>query len=504
MATLLDPKHITIGLVLLLLPPFMLGSELAISLEGKVASSTHVAVIAVEKVVLGKILKRKDESSRTQEVTIKASVEECILGKTGKAIVFTCFSASFRDGEWSVYSTAGFSAYGVREKTRYIAYLKKKGDSYFLAGNSNQYLERIGGERVRDIGQTGRTVPLKDKLLALRATAKRRQAAALRMEAELLRAEAHKLQGQAIIGLKEYLKNHPQDPVYAAHCLLRLGTIYLKRSEYDEADRWFDRLRKEYPKSPLVKVLESVPSRGLMKVSDAEALAERMIAEITDMPFKCVAFLASSLFGDNERGEPSCLNPKLAMSGLNEVIRRAGDDAHPDQKQAAAMLTEAEFGKAQLHYISGSFEKCVKQCDLLLKNNPGRVTRFRLLVLKAKAYRDNGKVKESLKCFEEAFIDGSKPRYDYSDAVVESGFTLMLLDTKESAQRAYFRFSEIVDSARDTDDSKVHLAVQRAYLGLIRCGVRLDMQKEADKHRASFMKKYPKSPFMEDLKRKAK
>ena len=48
----------------------------------------------------------------------------------------------------------------------------KKNGKYYLSGNSNQYLEKIDGERVNDIGQTTKTVLLEQKLKTLKKLAK--------------------------------------------------------------------------------------------------------------------------------------------------------------------------------------------------------------------------------------------------------------------------------------------------------------------------------------------
>lgn len=165
-------RAIVMMIVLLAAPPAH-SSETPWSLKEKVDHSTVVAVVCVTKVTLGKIENHNDWIASTQECTITVDVEEHILGKTARSISFTAHSVDYEDESGGMHScSVGFSSDGIKPKDRFIAYLNKDGKRYFLAGNSNQFLEEIDakGERVADVGQGGKFSPvlLTEKLSDLR------------------------------------------------------------------------------------------------------------------------------------------------------------------------------------------------------------------------------------------------------------------------------------------------------------------------------------------------
>ncbi len=173
----MNARQIVVVLSFLLFPLLARSSESTIPLDKKVDESSMVAIISIEKVTLGKIEKRKDQFIRTQEVNVTATVKELILGDDCKTITFTAYSVFFSEGGTIQSCTAGFSAYSVKKDEQFIAYLKKNDKQYFLAGDSNQYLEKIDAEqhRVTDIGQTGKMVPLEQKLTELRKLAEQKK-----------------------------------------------------------------------------------------------------------------------------------------------------------------------------------------------------------------------------------------------------------------------------------------------------------------------------------------
>lgn len=149
-------------------------SEITISLEQKVNSSSVIAIIQIEIIELGKIQKRNGYFSKTQEIKITAKLIKSILGKTKRNISFTCQASSFSDGKINQFSTAGFSSFDIKKGNQYIAYLKKQSDNFLLIFDSNQALEKIdkANKQVTDIGQTTKKVPLKEKINKLIALVK--------------------------------------------------------------------------------------------------------------------------------------------------------------------------------------------------------------------------------------------------------------------------------------------------------------------------------------------
>lgn len=156
------------------------GSEMTASLAGKVEVSDLVAIVRIAEVERGKVHQPEDWDSDAQDFTMRAKVLDRIKGRSPDNITIFAYSTSYaiKDqlgfGSGSVFSTAGFSAYGIEPGKSYIAYLREDGKGrYKLGRNSNQYLEVISldGEMVNDIGQVMDQVPLEPKLRTLRALA---------------------------------------------------------------------------------------------------------------------------------------------------------------------------------------------------------------------------------------------------------------------------------------------------------------------------------------------
>ncbi len=155
-------------------------SEMTASLASKVAESDLVAIIKIQAVERGKIHVPHDWHSAAQDFKMDAVVIDRIKGDSPDTIVVTAYSTSYtvsnEDGSGSgmMFSTAGFSAYGIEPGKSYLAYLREDtGGQYKLGWNSNQLLEEISpdGLMVNDIGQTMEQVSLLPKVWKLRALA---------------------------------------------------------------------------------------------------------------------------------------------------------------------------------------------------------------------------------------------------------------------------------------------------------------------------------------------
>ena len=171
---------ILVGIQVLALVGQVAASERTASLAAKVQGSDVVAIIKITAVESGKIHIPEGWDAAVQDFKMNAEVVDRIKGDSPDTIVVSAYSTSYRmpseDGisRGMIFSTAGFSAYGIEPGKSYIAYLREDAvGQYRLVWNSNQLLEKISadGLTVNDIGQTMDQVSLTPKMWKLRALA---------------------------------------------------------------------------------------------------------------------------------------------------------------------------------------------------------------------------------------------------------------------------------------------------------------------------------------------
>lgn len=141
----------------ILFPVIARATEPTLTLPFKVRNSDVVAVVEVTA------LKRGDRNkSGYYTAEFKFATTKLIKGNCPKEV-----ELSVR----AIEAMAGFTALGIEQGERFIAYFKREADgSLTLSGDSNQYLEEIDPKTamVSDIGQTTNQVPLAEKLAELR------------------------------------------------------------------------------------------------------------------------------------------------------------------------------------------------------------------------------------------------------------------------------------------------------------------------------------------------
>ncbi len=338
--------------------------------------------------------------------------------------------------------------------------------------------------------------------VALQAQRVRAQAKAKRAEANKLRNEGTKLQNVALKGLKEFLKEYPKDKIYAPGSLLKVGVIYLTRKEYDEAQKWLDKLWSQFPNSNAAQSAKFILFEVFIRTGEqekAEKIAKELAAKTDELPFGNLAFIAFKLFGENDRGEVTCMEPKLAAIALSEILRRA-DTNSPDRAKAQRLRGKAMLRQAETSFLLKEYETAIKQANELLRIDPKTPYFFDLWTIKGRAYRKQKKYEESLRQFDKilTLIDKRKYVFDYYRAVVGSGYTLLEMPDKQSVQRALFRFQQVVEFA-DPKNEELDLVIQRAYVGLIKSYALLGKSTEAAGAQSKFRLRYPRSPFRSDI-----
>jgi len=171
-----------ITISILIFSYFLNASEMQLGVGNKVGVSDTIVIGKVSSIELGKIgnhLSRNIwDKSETQEVKITLEVEKTFLGKAEPKIQFTAYSHKFtREDGTGQWSTAGFNFFKPNKGQKFIVYLRKEENKYFLAGNSNQYFVHVDETKslVKGLGQTWKYTSLEQRLLTLKEAIKKRK-----------------------------------------------------------------------------------------------------------------------------------------------------------------------------------------------------------------------------------------------------------------------------------------------------------------------------------------
>jgi hypothetical protein len=165
-------------LMLLTLSSGVFASEITLTSAEKVAASNVIALGEIIEIRRGAIRDVKRDQDRRQEVSFKFQIDQVLLGDAPPTIAIQAYSQSYTEDGQIHGATAGFSGHGLHEKEKYLAYLVRRNGVYYLASDSNQFLEHVdeARNRIRANGQTNEYVNLRKKLNQVSKLAKKRKA----------------------------------------------------------------------------------------------------------------------------------------------------------------------------------------------------------------------------------------------------------------------------------------------------------------------------------------
>ncbi len=329
---------------------------------------------------------------------------------------------------------------------------------------------------------------------------------AKRLAAEKLREAALKLQDKALAGLEKFLSKHSDDDACAPPTMLRQGMIYITRNKFDKAAEVLGELLRRYPNVPDAQKAVFQLFRAYLKTGQPEKAAkhaEGLLDKITELALGNLIYVANELFSEDNQGNFKCWHTKLAVTANQELIRRGTDRNHRDYPRAMGRTGRAIFNLARGLFLQERHDLCLGKCEKLLKQKKGEKENpyyYDLWMLKGLAYRKQGRISDSVRCFDMVLTDIHKQKFKvvYHRAVVESAFSMLEYKEKARVGKAVLRFRQIVEFA-DQKDPELRLFIEKAHLGLAHSFALLGDRQKALKYQAAYLRKYPRGVFRKEI-----
>ncbi len=342
--------------------------------------------------------------------------------------------------------------------------------------------------------------------------------AAVKQNLDDLRSEIEKLQErrepifarlvekkqEAVGQFRKFLQQYP-DSKYAPDHLARIGTIYLEIEQFDEAVTYLNRLAEQFSGHEATGTALFDLGRARFEagqVDEAVATFGQIADRFDEQNAANLEYLArSSMEADA---------PELALTALDELLRRAEDPEHPDYP--VLFGEQGRYRERLLHRAStaalkaGHYDRARSLAETLLESNERTAYFFQVQMNIALAARqaeppDFRRAEQALN----EILRLAQERSLQSRAIVEYGNTLMMNERRgpDGPRRAVGQFSRLVmiDEGEvvflaDPDDDELRPWIEEAVYRSAYCHALLGNQQRRDLLVAEYRRRFPDGQFL--------
>ena len=330
---------------------------------------------------------------------------------------------------------------------------------------------------------------------AIKVQADRR--APIRARFEDLKTNA---QEQFIAFNKQYPKS-----THVPSNLARLGTNYMELGDYEKAQKYLTQLKQDYPdkKAVLEKAMFSLAKAQFETGREAEAVEtfQQILKDKREQSVGSLSYIMKEMLENDY--------PKLALSAIEELLRRSEDPSHEDHERLKDKTRETLLFRAgSASFQAENYQQAIDYIESLLEINENTAHFFNASLILGKAQRQNAP--PNLQASREAFLNVIKYVEDpvaKNEAIIEAAKTFLAMADEKSTRQALAQLgqlvivagNEVIVLADQENEANAPLLEEAIYLAAKGNAI-LGNAAERDMLVDAYREMFPGGRFAEDLR----
>lgn len=283
--------------------------------------------------------------------------------------------------------------------------------------------------------------------------------------------------------------------------LAKIAALHVEKKDFSTAEAWLIRLNEEYPNADAAVQARFTLGRVYIENDNYPKASEtfsKILDRLPSYPLANLVYVSSRMYIDGDPARPG-LAPEIALAANREIVARAEKPGHPEQARALKHRNRAMFRMATCLLVTEQFEEAIELFERMMreseaaKESGGKESAYYFEILHGRgvAFRHAGRLEESSASFDKLLSEINRDRYpgQYYASLVGAGISMGASDNEETVRRSVARFMQVIQFA-DTDDPKIRLSVEDAYIGVSRALASLGDQERAIKYKREYLAKF--------------
>ena len=325
-------------------------------------------------------------------------------------------------------------------------------------------------------------------------------AAEIAARIEELQAQLDAYKARATREFIDFVNRYPDSGQTPAN-LAKIASLHVEQKDFTNAETWLIRLNAEYPKSNAAVQARFTLGRVYIENNNYPKASEtfsKMLDRLASYPLANLVYVGSRMYIDGDSARPG-LTEEIILAANHEIVARAENPEHPDRDRALKHRNRAMFRVATCLLATEQFEEAIELFERMMreseaaKESGGKESAYYFEILHGRgvAFRHAGRLEESSASFDKLLSEINRERYpgQYYASLVGAGISMGASDNEETVRRSLSRFMQVIQFA-DTDDPKIRLSVEDAYIEMSRALASLGDQERAIEYKREYLAKF--------------
>ncbi|MFO7821617.1 MAG: tetratricopeptide repeat protein [Lentisphaeria bacterium] len=283
----------------------------------------------------------------------------------------------------------------------------------------------------------------------------------------------------------------------------RLGTNFMERGEYQKAEKYLNKLARDYPEAKALETAMFSLAKAQLETGrkeEAAASFKKILQDKQTLGVGSLSYIARELLDAGY--------PEIALSAAEELLRRSNTESHEDYEQLSGKTKETLLYRAGVAaFKAEQYKKAEKHLSQLLEVNEKTSRYFEVKMILGRAKR----------LMSPPDLSGSRNDMidvvQYSDdpilqnrAILEAAKTYIAMGTAKSVNQALGQIGQLTLVADGealilaNEEKKENLPLlEEAFYLSAKCYALLGKKEQRDLMTEAYQEKYPNGKFLDEL-----